>query len=184
MTTHLLKIAIYFSLVCASSLAVSGQDAKDPCGSVKVQLTSSDAPDVTLVEVKKDQLCFDGGFIRAIGIYRVAFENSDLYDPIDQTARAWINLDPFYPAVKRCGSPANLQTLNRKDGGTFGFIALGIIKTQGRFGHMNGWISEFQVICLEKVELLSRSGSVFSAKSGKEQKKILNWYNKEIRKLY
>jgi len=83
--------------------------------------------------------------------------------------------------VKRCGSPTNLQILDRKPGGTFELIALGMMKTQGRFGHMNGWDNEFQVICLEKVELLSEKGYVFSAQSEKVRQKILNWYNKEIR---
>ena len=102
----------------------------------------------TLSDIYKLPQCFDGKFIRLAGIYRIAFENSDLYDPTGNSS-SWVSFDPFYPALKRCSTHETLKLLERENGGTFGIVALGIIKTSGRFGHMGGWRSEFQMICLE-----------------------------------
>jgi hypothetical protein len=163
--------------------SVAAQREQDPCEPVRSQLSGGNAPDLTLAEIRQNAACYDNAFIRVIGIYRASFENSDLYYPDDGKASAWINFDPFYSAIKHC-SAANLKTLNRKDDGTFGFIALGVIKTKGSYGHMNGWDFEFQPICLERVELLSKSGAVFPSQTKETQKKILTWHKQQVRKLY
>jgi hypothetical protein len=63
-------------------------------------------------------------------------------------------------------------------------IALGILKTSGRYGHMSGWDREFQVICVEKTVLLSKSWAVFDKQSPAVQDKIVDWYKAAMRKLY
>ena len=185
---NIMHVAWRFGLVAlsifAAHLAIDAHPPQDPCESVRIQLASADAPDVTLADVQKNSRCFNDGFIRVIGIYRTFYENSDLYDPLDQSASAWADFNPFYSAVKRCSTPTDLKILEREKGGTFGFIALGIIKTEGRYGHMGGWTKKFQVICVEKVELLSEEGFVFPSQPEKVQKKILAWYNNEVRKLH
>jgi hypothetical protein len=94
-----------------------------------------------------------------------------------------VKFDPFYAAVKRC-SNRNLKALNRKNGGTWGFIALGVIRTRGGFGHMNGWKYLFEPICLEKVEALSDSGVIFDSHDDVTKRKIAEWYKNEVKKLY
>jgi hypothetical protein len=180
MTTRPL-ISLFLLLIL--STVVAAQRQKDACETARIQLAGGTAPDLTLAEIKKDARCYDNGFVRVIGIYRVAFENSDLYDPTAQSARAWVALDPFYGAVKQC-SYKNLKALDKKNGGTFGFVALGVVKTSGRFGHMGAWTLEFNPICLEKVELLSNNGFVFTSQPANEQLKISNWFKSEVKKRY
>jgi len=140
--------------------------------------------------------------IHSIGrYYRVAFENSDLYDPTGEEGRTWITFDPFYSAVKRCSSPGTLHTLDRKGGGTFGFVAMGIFhgpelpknvdpklpaplreRLEGTplgYGHMNGWPNEFQVICLEQVVVLSGDGLLLEYQKPDVRRRILEWYAKD-----
>lgn len=179
--------ALRISLLLVLPFVVTGsaiaQRVKKPCEEAQIQLAGGNAPDLTLADINKNSDCYNNGFIRVIGIYRVAFENSDLYDPSGGISSAWLAFDPFYAAVKRC-SDRNLKVLNRKNGGTFGFVALGIIKTKGRYGHMNGWSYEFNPICIEKVELLSDKGYVFESQPAETKSKILEWYKSEVRKLY
>ena len=169
-------------MILASAIVTIGQ--KDSCEPIKIALASSDAPTYTFAEIRKQPKCFDNAFIEVIGILRTAFENSDFYDPVDHSARAWFTYGPFYSAVKRCSTSQDLKALDREAGGTWGLKALGIVKTNGNFGHMNGWDFEFQAICIENVTPLSPRGYVFASQPEKTQKKIVDWYKNEIRKLY
>ena len=47
---------------------------------------------------------------------------------------------------------------------------------------MNGYAYEFNPICLEKVELLSKTGKAFSAESESDKRKILSWFSAQNRK--
>jgi hypothetical protein len=170
-------------LIFALSWTAAAQNQIDPCESVRTKLAGSEPADLTISEIAKNPSCYADQFIRLIGIYRVAFENSDLYDPDSKTARAWVEFETYSAALKRC-SRGNLKILNRKNGGTFGFIALGIIRTMGRHGHMNAWDYQFEPICIDNVELISPSGNVFAAHDRMMQDKIVRWYKNEIRKLY
>lgn len=173
-------ISLMIGLGCGFAFA---QDANDECNGIKARLADGRSPEVTLSEIEKSPKCWDNGFVHITGIYRTGFENSDLYDPTERSARAWVEFDPFLSALKCC-SPKKLNALGHKNGGTFGFIALGIIKAKGGYGHMNGWDFEFQPICLKKVELLSNSWSLLQGQPEAIQNKILNWYSKELQKLY
>jgi len=178
-SARLLFIVVLVIVLGAKSS--TAQKPIDPCESVRIKLAGSEPTDLTLGEIAKNPTCYADRFVRLIGIYRVAFENSDLYDPDSERARAWVEFDPFYGAIKRC-SNRSLKVLDRKDGGTFGFIALGIIRTKGRYGHLNGWDYQFEPICIDKAELLSTSGIMLDEHAMKD--KVVKWYKNEIRKLY
>jgi hypothetical protein len=47
----------------------------------------NEAPTVDVTDVRKFPQCFSGEFIRLVGVYRIAFENSDLYDPTEVRKR-------------------------------------------------------------------------------------------------
>lgn len=174
---------------------------KDPCDELRYMPLLNEAPTITATDVRKLPQCFNGKFIRLVGIYRVSFENSDLYDPTGEEGRTWITFDPFYSAAKRCNSPGTWHTLDRKGGGTFGFVAMGIFhgpelpknvdpklpaplrerleRTPLGYGHMNGWPNEFQVICLEQVVVFSGDGSLLEYQKPDVRKRILEWYAKD-----
>jgi hypothetical protein len=176
------KIFIAFGIVLISTFAIhtqtSQQKQKDPCKELRFLALGGEAPTVSATDVKNLPHCFDGKFIRLFGVYRAAFENSDLYDPTGN-GRTWLSYSPFYSAVKKCSSPQALKLLDRESGGTFGLIAMGVFKSGGGFGHMNGWESEFQLICVEEVKDFSKSGVLFQYQEPKVQKQILDWYAKE-----
>jgi len=188
-------IVVNAELVCAQQA-----NAKDPCKELRFLALMNEAPTVDVTDVRKFPQCFSGKFIRLVGVYRIAFENSDLYDPTDENGRTWITFDPFYSVVKRCSDAAALRLLNRKNGGTFGFVAMGIFhgpeppkfvdpklpaslrerleRTQLGYGHLNGWSNEFQVICIEKVVDFSDDGSFIEFQKPEVRKRILDWYAK------
>ena len=161
----------------------------------------NEAPTVTATDIRNLPQCVHGKFIRLVGIYRVSFENSDFYDPTGEGGRAWITFDPFYSAVNRCSDQQALHLLERKNGGTFGFVAMGIFhgpeppknvdpglpepirkaleRTTLGYGHLNGWPNEFQVICVEKIVLFSGNGSLFEFQKPDVRKRILSWYAKD-----
>ena len=184
MSHTFLKLALGAVVTLTLPLLINAQRASDRCESISVQLTDPDGADFTLADINKNPGCFENALVRLRAIYRVGFENSDLYDPVDITARAWLDLDKFYPAIKRCGDASALSTITRKNGGTFGTVALGILKTSSHYGHMGGWNREFQVICIEKAVLLSKSWAVFGSQPSNTQSKIVDWYKAEITKLY
>ncbi len=72
-----------------------------------------------------------------------------------------------------------MHLLDRKNGGTFGFIALGILRRGGAYGYMNGWANELQVICVETIVDFSGSGAVFDYQKPNVRKRILDWYAKQ-----
>jgi len=186
-----------------SAGAVYGQQekTKDLCSELRFMPLLNEAPTITATDARTLPQCVSGKFIRLVGIYRVAFENSDLYDPTGEGGRTWITFDPFYSAVKRCSDREALHLLDRKNGGTFGFVAMGIFRgpklpknvdpklpaplrerlerTPLGYGHMNGWPNEFQVICVEKVVLFSGDGSLFEYQKPDVRKRILEWYAKD-----
>jgi hypothetical protein len=168
-----ISLSVLVFLFCAL-----GVNAQNSCGSIQTALASVfDSPTFRVAEVTQKPECFDGAFFRVVGIYRVSFENSDLYDPKDEKARAWLSTERFHSAVKRCSGDA-LKSLNRELGGTWGFTALGIMNTRGRFGHLGGWENQFDVICIENAELLSKEGNVFSSQPTAVQNRIVDWLNK------
>jgi hypothetical protein len=146
----------------------------DPCSELRFLPVGAEAPTVSATDVRNLPQCFNGKFIRLVGVYRTFFEVSDLYDPTDGNRLAWVTFDPFYSAVKRCTPPEILHRLNRDKAGVFGFVAMGMLRTGGHFGHLNGYPAEFQVICVEK--LVEFSGPIDDAKV---HKRILDWYSKE-----
>ncbi|MFL6228536.1 MAG: hypothetical protein ACJ741_07125 [Pyrinomonadaceae bacterium] len=177
---------------------------KDPCSDLRFMPLSDEAPTVTATDVRNLPQCVAGKFIRLVGIYRISFENSDLYDPTGDGGGAWVTFDPFYSAVKRCSDHKALRLLDRKHGGTFGFVAMGILRgpeppkdvdpnlpawfrerleqtprTPLGYGHMNAWPNEFQVICLEEVVFFSGDGSLFEHQKPDVRKRILEWYAKD-----
>lgn len=177
-------VFVALSLAALGPFAVCSQTAqqnkKDPCHELRFMPLLHEAPTVSETDVHNLPQCFNGKFIRLVGIYRIAFENSDLYDPTGE-GRSWVSFDPFHSAVKRCSAPAALKLFDRKEEGTFGFVAMGVFKSGGRYGHLNGWESEFQVICLEELKDFSESGSLFQFQTPKVQKRILDWYAKKSR---
>ena len=88
-----------------------------------------------------------------------------------------------------------------KGGGTFGFVAMGIFhgtelpkhvdpklparvreqleRTPIRYGHMDSWANEFQVICVEQVVVFSDNGSLLEYQKPDARKRILEWYTKD-----
>jgi hypothetical protein len=171
-----------FSCIFCGAFSTQAQTTlkseKDLCEETRILLTSSEPLTFTFSDIEKLPQCFDGRFVRIAGVYRSVFENSDFYDPMGK-ASAWLAFDPFYPAIKRCSPPNALKLLNRDAGATFGVIALGILKTNGRFGHMRGWKNEFQIICLDEIKDFSKSGAVFQYQTPQVQKQILEWYSKK-----
>jgi hypothetical protein len=199
-----LVISILFGISFFSAGAAYGQreKPKDPCDELRFMPLLNEAPTITATDVRNLPQCVSGKFIRLVGIYRIAFENSDLYDPTgDEGGRTWITFDPFYSAVKRCSDRKALHLLDRKNGGTFGFVAMGIFhgpelpknvdpklpaplrerleRTPLGYGHMNGWPNEFQVICVEEVISFSGDGSLFEYQKPDVKKRILEWYAKD-----
>jgi len=196
-------ISVLIGCVLFSASAAYGQQEKpkDPCAEVRFMPLLNEAPTITATDVRNLPQCVSGKFIRLVGIYRIAFENSDLYDPTGEEGRTWITFDPFYSAVKRCSDPEALRLLNRKNGGTFGVVTMGIFhgpepyknvdpklpsalrerleRTPRGYGHMNGWSNEFQVICVEKVVFFSGDGSFIEFQKPDVRKRILEWYGKD-----
>ena len=200
---HSILLLVLMAAAIANVATVVGQQQKprDPCEEPPFMPLLNEAPTITATDVRSLPKCFSGKFIRLVGVYRVAFENSELYDPTGEEGRTWITFDPFYSAVKRCSAPGTLQALDRKSGGTFGFVAMGIFhgpelpksvdpklppalresleKHPPGYGHMNRWPNEFQVICIEKVVLFSGDGSVLQYQKPDVRKRILEWYAKD-----
>jgi hypothetical protein len=178
----LLFLIIGTALINAETGATQQQKAKNPCDELRFMPLLNEAPTITATDVRTLPQCFNGKFIRLVGIYRGAFENSELYDPTGEEGRTWITFDPFYSAVKRCSAPGTLHALDRKDGGTFGFVAMGIFHgpelSRNRYGHENGWPNEFQLICVEKVVVFSGDGSLLEYQKPDVRKRILEWYAK------
>ena len=186
------------ALFGGSSAHGQHEKPKDPCSEIRFMALLNEAPTITATDVRNLSQCVTGKFIRLVGIYRIAFENSDLYDPTGEGGRTWITFDPFYSAVKRCSDREALRLLDRKKGGTFGLVAMGILhgpepykngdpklpapmrelleKTPRGYGHMNGWPNEFQVICVEKVVFFSGDGSLLEFQKPDVRKRILEWY--------
>jgi len=163
--------------LCTGAIAQTNKSV-DPCADWR--FVSINAPTITATVLRYLPQCFNGKFIEMVGVYRTFFENSDLYDPTGgDDQRTWVSFDQYDAAVKRCSSSPAMHTLDRKGGGTFGFVALGILRRGGGFGHMNGWANELQVICVETVVKLSDSGAVFDYQKPKARKRILDWYSKQ-----
>lgn len=84
---NLMQLVICTSVLLGTSLfsagAVYGQQekTKDPCSELRFMPLLNEAPTLTATDVRTLPQCVSGKFIRLVGIYRVAFENSDLYDP-------------------------------------------------------------------------------------------------------
>ena len=167
-------------LVCSVSIGAQEPQGRlsDPCADWRYVGGGEDPPTISVTEVRNLPMCFGGEFVRIVGVYRIAFETCDLYDPTTGDRVAWVSLDRFYAAAKRCSSPGTLRRLDREEGGTFGLVALGTLQRGGGFGHMNSWPNEFQVICFETVADLSRSGSVIGSQEPKDRKRILEWYGR------
>ncbi len=181
----MLKLRNYFvafGIALISVLAVHAQTTqqsqKNPCDELRFLALAGEVPTISATDAHDFPQCVDGKFIRLFGVYRTAFENSDLYDPTGNGA-TWISYSPFYSAVKRCSSPQALKLMERKGGGTFGFVAMGVFKSGGGFGHDNAWESEFQLICVEEVKDLAKTGVLFQSQTPKVQKQILDWYAKQ-----
>jgi hypothetical protein len=177
--TRLLVLCVMLVLTLTAHTRPIKQKKQDPCSELRFLALMNEAPTISATDVRNLPHCFNGKFIRLIGVYRIAFENSDLCDPTGDGGSTWVSFDPFYSAVKRCSSPEALRLLNREKGGTFGFVAMGVFHSGGGFGHLNGWANEFQVICMEKLTDLSDSGSVLEYQDPKARKRILDWYAKE-----
>lgn len=204
----LIRSFIVFAIVIISSLPVCAQQTiqnqQDPCSELRFMALLNEAPTISVTDVRNLPQCFNGKFIQLVGIYRVAFENSDLYDPIGNEGSTWVSFDPFYSAVKRCSSPQALKLLDREKGGTFGFVAMGVFhgpepyqnvdpklpapirerleRSLRRYGHMGGWDNEFQVICLENLVDFSDSGALLEYQKPNVRKRILEWYAKNLPK--
>jgi hypothetical protein len=114
------KIIVTLAVITFCSLAVRAQQTKqeksDPCSKLRFMPLLNEAPTISATDVRNLPQCFHGKFIRLVGIYRVAFENSDLYDPTGEGGATWISFDPFYSAVKRCSAPQALKLLDREKG--------------------------------------------------------------------
>ena len=196
-----LFISMFLVVSLGGAIVVCAQEkSNDPCSDIRFIPLSNEAPTITVTDVRKLPQCVHQKFIRLVGIYRITFENSDFYDPTGEGGRTWITFDPYYSAVKRCSDRQAMRLLDREDGGTFGFVALGIFhgpelptnvdpklppdlrerleQTPRRYGHLGGWPNQFQVICVEKAVLLSNSGSVLEAQKPDARKRILEWYAK------
>ena len=152
-------------------------DGKDPCKDSRFLPLGNDAPTLSVTEAQEFPECVEGQLIRLYGVYRVAFENSDYYDPTGKSS-AWLS-SPYYSITKKCGSQEALHVLKSKNGGTFGLVALGILKTGGSFGHMGGWDAEFQIICVEDAKKFYKDGVVFDYLPPEIQHQILSWYEKQ-----
>ena len=173
-------IAFIITLLYSGSVEAqrTSDSQKDPCEWIKILLASSEPLAFSLSTIYKQPECFNGKLVRVVGIYRIAFENSDLYAPTGEGS-SWLTFDPFYPVAKRCSSPDAWKLLDRKGGGTFGIVAMGIFNFGGRYGHLGGWGSQFQIICLEEGKEFSKPGTGFDAQSEKAKKQILAWYVKK-----
>jgi hypothetical protein len=178
---RLTTLVIVFAVTFLAATVARGQTTKrdEPCSELRFLPLGTEAPTITATDVRNLPQCFNGKFIEMVGVYRVFFENSDLYDPTGGDQRTWVSFDPYYSAVKRCSSSSAMHLLDRKKGGTFGFTALGILRRGGGYGHMNGWANELQVICVETVVDFSDSGAVFDYQKPDVRKRILDWYAKQ-----
>ncbi len=205
--SNLMRLIIFILVLSGISFIGAGTaycqpgKAQDPSSDLRFMPLMNEGPTITATDVRNLPQCVSGKFIRLVGIYRIAFENPDLYDPTGDGGRTWITFDPFYSAVKRCSDRKSLHLLDRKNGGTFGFVAIGIFhgpelpknvdprlptplrerleRTPLGYGHMNGWPNEFQIICVEEVVFFSGDGSVLEYQKPDVKKRILEWYAKD-----
>jgi hypothetical protein len=169
-------------LIVFGSTSVRAQTTKqqDPCSERQFLPLDNAAPTVTATDIRNLPQCFNGKFIRVVGIYRRIFENSDFYDPTGGGESTWVSFDADDLTVKRCSPSSAIHRLLREDRGTFGFIATGILRRGGGFGHLLSWQNELQVTCIETVVALSKSGNLLYAQEPNARKRILDWYAKQI----
>jgi len=124
--------------------------------------------------------CLQGKVVRIYGIYSAAFEGSVLGN-LKEGPDAWMSGEQFYSVAERCSSPAALREWKNPKGGTFGVVALGILRGRDGFlgfGHMNAFDYEFQVLCLDEMKRFSDSTVIFESQTADVQKAMTSWYNK------
>jgi hypothetical protein len=147
--------------------------------------------------------CYDGVFVRTFGFYSYGFEMSSLSCPDCGNKKvAWVNMEKFHAAIKRCTSPENFKKLTSKNGATLGVVVLGVLNTRldfddqssptdigakrlsemaGGFGHMNMYDNEFSPICFEQVEAFS---TYSIATNEKTLRRMKQWHEKMSDKLW
>lgn len=189
MQIHIVAIFMAFGVfICADTYPQTKTIATgDPCSNPRFQERSGDVITVNATDLRQLPHCLNGKLVRVKGAYQQSFERSVLFDPTDDSnSQTWVSFAPFYPVAKRCSSPEALRLLNReksseniiKTKDIFGFVAIGIFRSGDRYGHMIGWTSELQVLCLEKLIVLSDSELIGEQQAPKIRKRISDWYFK------
>jgi hypothetical protein len=153
-------------------------NGKNVCNDARFMASSGEAPTLSIKDVLQNPECVEGKVVRLYGIYSVGFEGSVYHDPTN-TDSAWLVISPYYSIAKKCSTREAWNIWKSPDGGTFGLVSLGILRTGGGFGHMNGWDNEFQVMCIEEMKEFSTKTLLFEYQTPDVQKQILSWYKKQ-----
>jgi hypothetical protein len=148
---------------------------KNPCADLKFQTVDGKAPTMSIMDAIDFPECVNGKVIRLYGIYSAGFEGS-VFSDLNDSNSAWLTLSPFYPIAKKCSDPEAFKIWNSEGGGTFGFVGYGILRTNGGYGHMNGWDNEFQVMCIDEMRKFSDGTLIFKSQTPKVQKQMTNWW--------
>jgi len=151
---------------------------KDPCKDQRFMTLDGNAPTLSIKDALEFPECIEGRLIRLYGVYSAGFEGSVYGAPSDNDS-AWVEFSPYYPITKKCSAAEAISVLKSPGGGTFGLVAYGILKTGGGFGHMNGWDTEFQVMCVDEMKKFSDVTVLLEYQKPNIQKQILDWYTRK-----
>ncbi|HVT15580.1 MAG TPA: hypothetical protein VHQ90_05275 [Thermoanaerobaculia bacterium] len=93
-----------------------------------------------------------GREVRVVGVYRFGFEVEELYSTrCPDAGNTWVEEWSGYWCFDRPGQ----KDLTLPWEGTFGLIARGTLTGGGKgYGHLNGYTFQFDVSCIEHIELL------------------------------
>jgi hypothetical protein len=180
------KLTFFIALLIAGCLlgSASGQEKsradKKRCTPISALAYEDGVPTITLEALFKEPDCYEGKFIRTYGFFRSGDEISQLYClDCESSGLIWLDFEEFYPANKRCvAGGGNKDTFGK----TVGFAALGVFRTGGGFGHLNGSRHKFSVICIDEVTVLAKDWSVPQSLPEKTLRQMRDWYKKASEK--
>jgi len=176
------------ALVCAcliSSAIAQGQNraGTQPCTPISPLAYEDGVPTVQLEMLLKEPQCYDGKFIRTYGFYRYGFEISELYClDCKSSGLIWFDSESYFAAYKRCTSKENQKRLDSENGRTVGVAVLGVVRTGGGFGHLNGSQHQFSVICIDEVKVFANDYAIPQYLSAKTLREMRDWYKQASEK--
>jgi hypothetical protein len=179
------KLIAVIVLVIASQMSnVLGQELKrtdnKSCTPISALAYEDGVPTITLESLLSEPHRYEGKFIRTYGFFRSGDEISELYClDCNSSGLIWLDFEEFYPANKRCvAGGGNRDTFGK----TVGFAALGVFRTGGGFGHLNGSQHKFSVICIDEVTVLAKDWGVPRSLPEKTLRQMRDWYKKASEK--